>query len=316
MSILLRMRIHLSKSESESFFKRKREVIVQVSVVLGKEISWVGEWFVLFLLIRVGEFPLCYQGGRLWRGEVGCGQHWKEVFRETTPGPCRRGGAEPLWDPPHDPPSSSSWWAGGEVSWRGWEKGSFWSPPWASCLFLLLPAPLPFLSHSGSPDPHPSSGLSGFAGQTAQGSGCGRSGAPQPALPPRRGWIGRITPIPQPLSSASGHREGIHFMIADVSPICQPLSSGSTDTAGIRPASADWPLSAPHCPPSHTKLEDSGALPRQGRGGKERGGEGRGGEGRVSLLQSAAGTLLHPHLHLHPAGCSPSRAAWMQTLQC
>ena len=65
-------------------------------------------------------------------------------------------------------------------------------------------------------------------------------------------------------------------MIADVSPICQPLSSGSTDTAGIRPASADWPLSAPHCPPSHTKLEDSGALPSHGRGGKERGGEGRG----------------------------------------
>ena len=59
------MRIHLFKSESESFFKRKREVIVQVSVALGKEISWVGEWFVLFLLIRVGEFPLCHQGGRL-----------------------------------------------------------------------------------------------------------------------------------------------------------------------------------------------------------------------------------------------------------
>ena len=35
----------------------------------------------------------------------------------------------------------------------------------------------------------------------------------------------------------------------------------------------------------------------------------------MSLLQPAAGTLLHPHLHLHPAGRSPSRAAWMQTLQ-
>lgn len=48
---LLRTRIHLFKSESESFFKRKCEVIVQVSVALGKEISWVGERFVLFLLI-------------------------------------------------------------------------------------------------------------------------------------------------------------------------------------------------------------------------------------------------------------------------
>lgn len=94
--LLLRTRIHLFKSESESFFKRKREVIVQVSVAMGKEISWVGERFVLFLLIRVGEFPLCHWGGRLERGEAGCGQHGKEAFRETAPGPCRRGGAEPL----------------------------------------------------------------------------------------------------------------------------------------------------------------------------------------------------------------------------
>lgn len=55
--LLLRTRIHLFKSESESFFKRKREVIVQVSVVLGKEISWVGELFVLFLLIQVSRVP-------------------------------------------------------------------------------------------------------------------------------------------------------------------------------------------------------------------------------------------------------------------
>lgn len=171
---------------------------------------------------------------------------------------------------------------------------SFSLPPFPSC---LIQGPL---------TPTPSSGLSGFAGQAAQGSGCGRSGAPQAALPPRRGWIGRITPIPQPLSSASGHREGIPFMIADVSPICQALSSGSTDTAGIPPASADWPLPALHRQPSHTKLEDSGALPSQRRGG----------EGRVSVLQSAAGTLLHSHLHLHPAGRSPSRAAWMQTPRC
>ena len=39
---LLRMRIHLFKSESESVFKGKHRVIAQVYVAMGKEVPWVG----------------------------------------------------------------------------------------------------------------------------------------------------------------------------------------------------------------------------------------------------------------------------------
>ena len=67
--LLLRTRIHLFKSESESFFERKREVIVQVSVVWGKELSWVGELFVLFLLIQVSDSSLCAIREAGWRQE-------------------------------------------------------------------------------------------------------------------------------------------------------------------------------------------------------------------------------------------------------
>lgn len=131
-------------------------------------------------------------------------------------------------------------------------------------------------------------------------------------MPPRKEWTGRITPTPQPLSSAAGHREGIPFMIAEASPLCQPLSSGSTDTAdtaGIPPASADWPLSAPHRRPSHTKLEDSRALPSQGRGGK-----GRGGRVCCSLQLGLCSTRTCTCAHLAARlpgqrGCKPRSAS-------
>ena len=62
-------------------------------------------------------------------------------------GPCRRGEAEPLWDP-HLIRLLPLLGGQEERSADRREAGRLWSPCWASRLSLRLPAPLPFLSHS------------------------------------------------------------------------------------------------------------------------------------------------------------------------
>lgn len=191
-------------------------MIVQVSVALGKKSHGWGSGLFIFGIARL-EKLYCHWGGRLERGEAGCVNMGK-AFRETAPRTLQeRWGWTPL-RPPHDPPSSSSWWAGGRSADVGGRKGCFWSPPWASCLSLLLP-PFPFLSHSGSPTP--AQACLALLAKQLRAAAVAVCRAPQAALPPRRGWIGRITPIPQPLSSPQGHREGIPFMIADVLPFAK-----------------------------------------------------------------------------------------------
>lgn len=137
--LLLRTRIHLFKSESESFFKRKREVIVQVFVILGKEISWVGELFVLFLLIRVSESSLCAIREAGWRQErMDVVDTGKKLSGRQRQDPAGEVGLNPSETPHmirHLP-------LGGQVerSADGWETGRLWSPPGASP-FSLSPHP-------------------------------------------------------------------------------------------------------------------------------------------------------------------------------
>lgn len=76
---------------------------------------------------------------------------------------------------------------------------SFSLPPFPSC---LIQGPL---------TPTPSSGLSGFAGQAAQGSGCGRSGGSSGRLVPKKRMDREDHPNSAPSQLSLGSSRGDPF---------------------------------------------------------------------------------------------------------